>query len=116
MRLPDKHLIKNGVGKHILRKAMQGKIPNDVFTHPKSGFDIPLHRFQNDKYEAMARELLDNRGGIMQLFSPQAISDTIKTGLTQQSNRADRSIFRASHQLWALMQLAAWERRFKVSL
>ena len=117
MRLPDKHLLHNGVGKSILRKAMQGKIPDIVFNHPKSGFSIPLHRFQNNKYKAMAHELLSDRtDGIVQLFSQAAIEETIRTSLSQQSNRADRSVYRASHQLWGLMQLAAWEQRFKVSL
>ena len=116
MRLPDKHLIKHGVGKHILRQAIQGKVPDVVFTHPKSGFHLPLHQFQNDKYEAMARELLDNQAGIMQLFRPSAVKAAIRVGVEQQENRADRSLERANNQLWALMQLSAWQQRFDVSL
>ncbi|MCZ6872142.1 MAG: asparagine synthase (glutamine-hydrolyzing) [bacterium] len=116
MRLPDEHLIQNGVGKSVLRKAMRGKIPDVVFTHPKTGFNIPLHRFQNHQYKAMACELLRNRGGIMQLFSQDAINETIRIGICQQSDKAVRSVYRASHQLWGLMQLAAWQKRFKVSL
>lgn len=116
MRLPDKHLLQNGVGKLILRKAMEGKVPDVVFAHPKSGFTIPLHRFHNEKYKAMAHDLLYDQEGIMQLFAQEAIEDRIRIGISQQSNRADRSVYQASHQLWALMQLAAWGRRFKVSL
>ena len=116
MRLPDKHLIRNGVGKYILRQATREKVPEIVFSHPKSGFNIPMHRFQNEGYTAMAHDLLTKRTGIMQLFSPEAITNTLNVGLHQQADRADRSIFRASHQLWGLMQLSAWEQRFKVTL
>jgi asparagine synthase (glutamine-hydrolysing) len=116
MRLPDRHLIKHGVGKHILRQALQGKVPDIVFSHPKSGFHLPLHRFQNESYEAMACELLDSQTGIMQLFCTNAVKAAIRVGLEQQENRADRSVERGNNQLWALMQLSAWQQRFNVSL
>ena len=50
MRLPDKHLIHKGIGKSVLRKAVRTMLPDSVFSHPKTGFDIPLHAFRNDVY------------------------------------------------------------------
>ena len=116
MRLPDHHLLNRGVGKSILRKTVRGKVPEIVFTHPKRGFDIPLHRFQNEQYRHMAQDLLLRNDGIMQLFAPNAMTNILNTGLNQQANRADRSVYRASHQLWGLMQLSAWQQRFEVSV
>lgn len=115
MRLPDKHLIRNGVGKHILRRAMRSQLPDVVFSHPKSGFGIPMHSFQNEKYQAMAHDLLEKRNGIMQLLCPLRVRNIIHTGLEQKADRADRSTERANYQLWALMQLSAWQQRFEVS-
>ena len=116
MRLPDKHLIQQGVGKSILRKAIKGMVPEIVFTHPKSGFSIPLHKFQNDKYKQMATELLHDRTGVMQLFSSSSLNKLLHDGLNQQSDNAMRSVFRTSHQLWSIVQLAAWAQRFEVRL
>ncbi|MEZ4656454.1 MAG: asparagine synthase (glutamine-hydrolyzing) [Caldilineaceae bacterium] len=116
MRLPDKHLIKNGVGKHVLRQALAGKAPDIVFNHPKTGFGVPMHRFQNAAYKEMACELLTKQAGILQLFQPQAVQEIIRAGTEQQHERADRSMERANYQLWSMMQLAAWAERFEVSL
>ena len=116
MRLPDHHLIKGGIGKHVLRKTLECKVPDSVFQHPKTGFGVPMHRFQNSKYRAMAQDLLTKRTGVLQLLHPQTIQEIILTGTSQQQERADRSMERANYQLWSLMQLAAWAERFKVAL
>ena len=116
MRLPDKHLISNGVGKSVLRKAISNQLPESVFSHPKTGFDIPLHRFQNAAYCDLARSLLGNSSEIKRLFDAGKLAELIDAGLDQKSDRTDRSVFRASHQLWALMQLAGWQQRFGVSV
>ncbi len=115
MRLPDQHLIVNGTGKSVLRNAIRGLVPEVVFTQPKTGFDIPLHRFQNDQYKSMARDLLID-SDVSQLFHRDTIQEVVRTGLSQTSNKADRSVFRSSHQLWALMQLSGWQRRFGVTI
>lgn len=116
MRLPDKHLIRNGFGKHILRQAMQENLPEIVFSHPKSGFGVPMHSFQNEKYKAMAHELLDNRDSIMSLLCNRTVREIMRAGIEQKAERADRSIERTNYQLWALMQLSAWQQRFHVSI
>ena len=114
MRLPDKHLVRNGTGKYILREAMRPHLPESVFHQPKSGFSIPLHRFQNQAYQALARELLLNGATIIQLFHRDAIRQIVEIGTVRQQDQADLSVYRASHQLWSLMQLSAWAQRFKV--
>lgn len=114
MRLPDEHLIQNGTGKFILREAVRSSLPGIIFEQPKSGFGIPLHRFQNQQYMALAQELLLNGNGITSLFNRQRLEGITQTGLSRQRDQADTSVYRASHQLWSLMQLAAWAQRFKV--
>lgn len=116
MRLPDKHLIQNGVGKDILRKAVRKSLPEVVFKQPKRGFDIPLHQFQNEQYRATSRDLLCNGSEVTQLFDRRQVNELVETGLSQKMDSAQRSVFRSSHQLWGLMQLSAWQQRFEVSL
>ncbi len=116
MRLPDGELIGGGVQKRVLREAVRPLLPESVFTHPKSGFSIPLHRFQNDAYREVAHDLLKSRDGPMALLRPGAARAYLKRGLVRTADRADLSVYRASHQLWALMQVAAWSRRFGVKV
>jgi hypothetical protein len=52
----------------------------------------------------------------MSLLRPAAVQSYLERGLTRTADRADRSVYRASHQLWALMQVSAWARRFRVSV
>lgn len=114
MRLPDRHLVRNGTGKHILREAMRPHLPDAVFHRPKSGFSIPLHRFQNEAYRALARDLLLNGADVIRLFHRDTIGRIVELGTARQRDHADLSVYRAGHQLWSLMQLSAWAQRFGV--
>jgi asparagine synthase (glutamine-hydrolysing) len=115
-RLPDNWLIRGGVGKHILREAVRGWLPDIVFDHPKTGFDLPLHMFQNATYESTCRDLLlsDRLPVVRELLDRRATTAIVTRGLAQKHDTAERSVYRSSHQLWALMNLAAWADEFKV--
>ena len=65
-------------------------------------------------YEDLARELLNSRRGPLSLLDSAAIDKIMERGLVRKEDQADISTYRASHQLWALMQLAAWGERFRV--
>ncbi|RIK78662.1 MAG: asparagine synthase (glutamine-hydrolyzing) [Planctomycetota bacterium] len=117
-RLPDKHLIRGDVKKYILREAIREWLPDEVFSHAKMGFGIPLHAFVNRQYVELCEDLLlgDRDGLTAQLFRRAALESFVRRGLDRISDRADLSVYRASHQLWALLQLAAWAKAFRVTL
>jgi hypothetical protein len=50
----------------------------------------------------------------MSLFSAQDLVKIRTTALERNRDMADTSLYRVSHQLWALMQLAAWGERFGI--
>ena len=114
-RLPDAHLIREGQGKFILREAVRGLLPPEVFSHPKWGFSIPLHRFVNDRFREVAEDLLADAGPLRGLVRPEAARAILARGLRRHADAADISVYQATHQLWALMQLAAWRQTFEVS-
>jgi len=115
--LPDNWLIRGGVGKHILRRAVRGWLPDVVFDHPKTGFSIPLHMFQNANYASTCRDLLlsDRIPLVREFLDPDATAAVVARGLGQKHDSAERSVYRSSHQLWALLNLAAWADEFKVT-
>lgn len=116
MRLPAELLIKNGTTKYILREAVREWLPDSVFSHPKMGFSIPLHMFQNEQYRQLCQGLILGGKGLMnQLFDGNKLRQVVEQGLTRKSNTAGSSVYRASHQVWALLQLAAWIHHFKVT-
>ena len=80
--LPDDLLIRNGTMKYLLRKIAREWLPERVFSHPKSGFTIPLHTFQNKTYESLCRELIlgDPTGIMTRLFSTSMCVDEEERG------------------------------------
>src|SRR5690606_16292329 len=100
--------------KHILRQAMRADLPESLFHRRKSGFSLPLHKFQNRAYAALARRLLLNGSPVSRLFHPEGLRCILELGTARQADQADLSVYRASHQLWSLMQLSAWAQRFNV--
>jgi asparagine synthase (glutamine-hydrolysing) len=114
-RLPDELLIQGGVGKYVLRQAMRRHLPDEVFAHPKRGFSIPLHRFVNDRYRRVVAELLGAEGPLREIVRDAAVQRIVGRGLTRMTDAADMSVYQATHQLWALLQLAAWVQRFGVA-
>lgn len=117
-RLPDRLLIKDGVKKYILREVGRPWLPDIVYSHPKTGFTIPLHMFQNDNYNKLCkRYLTESRSPIItDLFDRNALNNVIARGTTRQFATSAMSVSRASHQLWALLQLGAWADYYRVAL
>ncbi len=116
-RMPDRLLIRDGITKFILREAARPWLPDEVFSHPKWGFSIPLHDYQNEAYRRMCHDLvLSDTSLTCRLFSRRYLHRIVQRGLTRRRDAADVSVFRATHQVWALLQLAAWADHFGVTL
>lgn len=118
MRLPDDLLLRNGTTKYILREAIRPWLPDSVFSHPKWGFTIPLHLFQNKKFYDLCDELLLNSKNevIHSLFSKSALITLVQRTREHQFAAGDMSAFYASQQLWAILNLAGWIELFAVKL
>jgi asparagine synthase (glutamine-hydrolysing) len=115
-KLPDQFLIRNGKGKHIIREIMKEELPLEVFDHPKKGFNIPLQKYQNDTFRALAIRLLFDENPLPGLFKKSELEKIYQQGLNTKQDNSSLSIFRASHQLWMIMQFYGWAERFKVTL
>ena len=118
MSLPDNLLIRAGTTKYILRKAIRPWLPDSVFTHPKWGFTIPLHLFQNESYRDLCSELLlETKNEVMNaLFSKSALERIVSRGLDRNSGAGDLMAFHASQQIWGLLNLAGWIQLYNVKL
>jgi asparagine synthase (glutamine-hydrolysing) len=118
MRLPDRFLIKGGVKKFILREVGRCWLPDVVYSHPKVGFSIPLHMFQNDNYDELCRRYVTESKSavITDLFDRKALLEVVARGTQRKFVNTTMSVRRSSHQLWALLQLGAWAHHYGVSL
>ncbi|MGQ9917566.1 MAG: asparagine synthase (glutamine-hydrolyzing) [Bryobacteraceae bacterium] len=106
-RLPEEFKVRGPVLKFILRELMRDKLPPVILTRPKEGFDIPAHRWFRGPLRPMVEEVL----------SPQNVR---ATGLFRaeavEQIKSDHFRRRANHgyQLWGLLTLFLWMRRWNV--
>lgn len=114
-QLPDRFLIREGLGKYIIRSIMEEKLPAEVFSRPKQGFNVPLHQYRNDAFRRLARQLLYEQNPFPQLFPSQVLREVFTRGTQQTQDDATSSVFRSTHQLWMFMQLFGWAKRFQVT-
>ena len=81
-RLPDVYKQSGSHGKFILKRALQGVLPDEILHRPKSGFGLPLRQLLHTVYAPRLQELarsgrLDATGvfsgdGVLRLLADDA--------------------------------------------
>ena len=113
LQIDDSLLYSKGSGKQIIKQIMKDRLPEEVFSHPKTGFSLPFTSFVNEKFHTLAKELFNSSNVLNAILSSEIISQ-IYQGLGTDSIQL--SNYRSSHKLWALMLLFGWAERFKVQI
>jgi len=108
-RLPAKFKLYGSTSKYVLRKLMESKLPAHVLSRPKMGFDIPVHDWFRGVLrplllETLSRESIEATG----LFRWPAVENLIERHLERREN--------AGYQLWGLMVLLMWIKRWNIEL
>ncbi len=104
-RVPPTMKIKGLTQKHILRKAMKGRLPKAVLRRRKAGFGLPARSWLRNELREMVGDLLSpERVRRRGLFNPAVISNFIEMN---NSGKRDYTM-----QLWALLSLELWQETF----
>jgi asparagine synthase (glutamine-hydrolysing) len=103
--IPNKFKQKGGVGKWVLKKAMEPYLPKEVIYRPKTGFGAPLRTWMKCELRELLGDLLSieslNKRG---LFSAQAVQQLI---LDNDNDKID-----ASYTLLSLLCIEIWCRAY----
>jgi len=101
--LPDRHKIRFGQKKWLLRRAYRHRLPAEILNGPKRGFGVPIGGWFRDELKDWVREVLLDRDAMSrQLLRTSAVRELIDL---HQSGRSDRS-----HHIWALLCLEHWQQ------
>ncbi len=101
--LPGNLKLHGRDGKHILKSAMRGVLPDEILDRKKMGFGVPLVRWFRDELRDLPRDVLLDPGATQRgYFNRSEIEGLIDE---HQQSRADHSF-----RLWALLQLEMWHR------
>ena len=102
--IPAEMRLKNGVTKHIFKKAMRGILPDSIIDRPKRGFAIPLGRWFRGQLDTFVSDLLLSRTcrvrGILNLSYVDKL-------LAMHRRGRDLDL-----QLWTLISFEMWCRKF----
>jgi asparagine synthase (glutamine-hydrolysing) len=102
--IPASMQIRNGSGKHILKKAMRGVLPDAVIDRRKQGFGVPLGHWFRGQLTDFLRDLL---------LSPEALGRGIfnRAYVLKLIERHERGQDLSLH-LWTLISFELWCRTF----
>jgi asparagine synthase (glutamine-hydrolysing) len=104
LNLPSHLKLHRGQTKIILRRAMNGRLPQTILNKPKQGFSIPLKHWLRGPLRPLMTDLLTpdctRRRGYFN-------SDTIQQWMTEHLNGQANH----SHRLWSLMLFELWQRQ-----
>jgi len=99
---PDLKL--RGTTKYILKKALEGVLPNEILYRPKRGFAVPLNRWFRGQLKGYVRDLLlDSTSRERGIVNPGYIERLL------QIHERGRDV---DLQLWTLISFEMWCRRF----
>ena len=102
--IPFNLKLKGSCGKYILKEAARGLLPDEIIDRQKHGFGIPLGAWLRQDMEPTRDILLSKTARERGLFAMAVLERLISE---HASGRRDHS-----RQLWALLTLEAWHRRF----
>lgn len=103
--MPASLKLKGGVGKYILRRAFEGRLPPEIIRRRKHGFGVPVGRwFRASLREYLTEMLLSRRAAERGLVRPEAAAQWVSEHLSGQRDHGQA--------LWALLMLEVWCRSF----
>jgi asparagine synthase (glutamine-hydrolysing) len=103
--IPASLKLRGTVGKHILKSAVRGLIPDEIIDREKQGFGVPINRWFNDElrdllYDTLTEARTKQRG----YFNQKVVEEIL-----DEHRRCRRD---NSTHLWGLLTLELWHRAF----
>jgi asparagine synthase (glutamine-hydrolysing) len=105
--LPDRLKRRGGRGKIVLKKAVADMLPAEILSRPKHGFGVPLGEWFRGELKPRVEALLLDRPRLARWVRPDAVRQMFTEHL---SGRSDRG-----HQLWTLLTLELWLRKYRLA-
>ena len=103
--LPEKFKLRGLTTKYLLKKVLRKLLPSENLDRRKMGFGVPIGHWFRGKMQPFLREVVLSEKALNRgLFKPETVRQLI-----DQHTEGKRDY---SHQLWTLLMLELWFRRF----
>ena len=105
-RMPGRFKIRNGELKYILKKALEGVLPDNILHRPKRGFGAPIGAWFRAELSPVIRDVLSpaniaRRG----LFDPKGVAALVREHEQQRADRTDHLLALLNLEIWSRMYL-----------
>ena len=108
-RIPSALHLKEGQGKWVLRQLLYRHVPRELIERPKMGFAVPLDAWLRGPLREWAEDLLSSASlAELPMLEARQVQNLWRAQLKGQGHHAQ--------QLWAVLQLLAWQRRWRPGL
>jgi asparagine synthase (glutamine-hydrolysing) len=103
--VPDRLKIRGKEQKYILKRAVEGLLPNEIIYRTKMGFPTPLRDWLRQKRaEPLLNMLLSSKGLVGEYLRPEAVQTLVERHRAGVEDGTDR--------LWRLINLEIWGQLF----
>ena len=104
-RVPAHMKLRNGEGKYIVKKAIEGLVPHEIIYRKKMGFPTPLRQWLRDPRAGGLFDIMRAKDGLLaEYIDPPALENLLHL---QVSGRED-----ATDRIWRLLTLQLWGDMF----
>jgi asparagine synthase (glutamine-hydrolysing) len=104
-RIPSELKLKGMTTKYILKRALQGIVPQEIIDRKKHGFGVPVGRWFRTSLKRYLHETLLSPGALQRgYFREPTLCRLIRE---HETGKRDHG-----HRLWALLTLEIWHRIF----
>jgi asparagine synthase (glutamine-hydrolysing) len=105
VRLPERLKLRHGwTTKYVLRRAMQGVLPEQILQRKKMGFPVPVGKWFRGQFKPIVDEyVLGTRAAARGIFNPEFVRSLVARHQAGENH---------SERLWALVNFEMWQRRF----
>ncbi len=101
LALPPEMKVRDGIGKWLLKRAVDGLLPSEIVHRPKQGFGAPVAEwFRGDLGCRAQREIRDSS------LAERGLLDYARIDKLWEAHRSGRVDW--SFQLWNLYNVSAW--------
>jgi asparagine synthase (glutamine-hydrolysing) len=101
MSVPAEEKVRDGIGKHVLKRAVSDLLDDELVWRPKQGFGTPVSQwFRAELGDQLEHQLAHGAINELGYLDPDTVSRILDL---HRSGRAERSF-----QLWNVLNLSAW--------
>ena len=104
-RIPSSLKLRGNETKYILKRAVQGLVPDEILNRPKMGFGLPVQEWINHELRTRIRETLTSQRASQRGYFDQRYIGV----LLDEHEHARRD---HSARLWTLFMLELWHERY----